>query len=102
MKILSSWSLPTANNPSYRYLATHDGRKKNEMGQYTRTISFADVFSLTCFAPGNFLLGGRALNREDIFQFGLDILEGCWHAYDVTPTGISPERTLLRAKLFSD
>ena|SRR5579871_2769202 len=39
------------------------------------------------------MLGGRALGREDIFQFGLDLLEGCWHTYTVTPTGISPERT---------
>jgi hypothetical protein len=31
------------------------------------------------------------LERDDIFQFGLDTLEGCWHAYNVTPTGISPE-----------
>jgi mannosyl-oligosaccharide alpha-1,2-mannosidase len=47
--------------------------------------------SLTCFAPGNFLLGGRALNREDIFTYGLDILEGCWRAYNATPAGIAPE-----------
>ena len=52
--------------------------------------------SLTCFAPGNFLLGARALKRDDIFQFGLDILEGCWHSYNVTPTGISPERMPMR------
>jgi hypothetical protein len=31
------------------------------------------------------------LERDDIFQFGLDTLEGCWHAYNVTPMGISPE-----------
>jgi len=38
------------------------------------------------------MLGGRALGRDDIFQFGLEVLEGCWHAYSVSPTGISPER----------
>jgi len=55
-------------------------------------IFYAPSFlSLTCFAPGNFLLGSRALNRDDIFQFGLDVLEGCWHAYNATPTGIAPE-----------
>ena len=41
------------------------------------------------------MLGARALQRDDIFQFGLDLLEGCWHAYNVTPTGISAERTPL-------
>ena len=39
------------------------------------------------------MLGARVLKRNDIFQFGLDILEGCWHSYNVTPTGISAERT---------
>ena len=48
--------------------------------------------SLTCFAPGNFLLGGKALNRDDIFQFGLNTVAGCHHAYNVTPAGIAPER----------
>jgi len=37
------------------------------------------------------MLGGRALNRSDIFDFGLQLLEGCWHMYNSTPTGISPE-----------
>ena len=36
-------------------------------------------------------MGGRALGRDDIFQFGLDVLEACWHAYNATPTGIAPE-----------
>src|SRR5438046_5375020 len=45
------------------------------------------------------MLGARALKRDDIFQFGLDILEGCWHSYNVTPTGISPERTSMNGIL---
>ena len=69
-----------------------------EKGQRDGTVlSFSDgplFLSLTCFAPGNFLLGSRALNRPDIFQFGLDIMDGCWHAYNATPTGIAPESVL--------
>lgn len=64
-------------------------------------IKFLTCVSLTCFAPGNFLLGARAVNRDDIFQFGLDLLEGCWHAYNVTPTGISPERTIIHTLLLT-
>jgi len=37
------------------------------------------------------MLGGRALGREDIFTYGLEILEGCWRAYNATRTGIAPE-----------
>ena len=57
----------------------------------TSPLETSSHSSLTCFAPGNFLLGAAALNRKDIFEFGIDILEGCWHSYNVTPTGISPE-----------
>lgn len=54
-------------------------------------VSSTNLVSLTCFAPGNILLGARMLKREDIFRFGLDLMEGCWHSYNATPTGISPE-----------
>lgn len=94
MRNLSSWSLPTLDHPSYRYLAIHDRQKKNEMGQYFVDQNVSDR-SLTCFAPGNFMLGARVLKRDDIFQFGLDVLEGCWHSYNATPTGISAERTFV-------
>lgn len=58
-------------------------------------------YSLTCFAPGNFMLGARALRRNDIFQFGLDILEGCWNSYNATPTGVSPESSFLARTLLT-
>lgn len=74
------------------------GEKRTKWDSISGIAALINVFSLTCFAPGNFLLGGRALNREDIFQFGLDVLEGCWHTYKVTPNGISPERTLFPGK----
>jgi mannosyl-oligosaccharide alpha-1,2-mannosidase len=45
------------------------------------------------------MLGGAALERSDIFEFGLDILEGCWHTYNATPTGIGPEGTTLILKI---
>jgi len=63
------------------------------MGQYSSSLIV--LTSLTCFAPGNFMLGARAIGRNDIFKFGLDILEGCWHSYDASPTGIAPERATL-------
>ena len=92
METMTSRSLPTDKYPSYNYLATFvDGSKTNRMEQYCPVREKSFDQSLACFAPGNFLLGGRALNRTDIFQFGLSILEGCWHAYNATPAGIAPE-----------
>jgi mannosyl-oligosaccharide alpha-1,2-mannosidase len=94
MKNFSGWSLPTLIHPSYRYIATHDRKKMNEMGQYRLHLWSLLSLSSTCFAPGNFLLGGRVLKRDDIFQFGLDVLEGCWYSSNVTSVGIGPESTI--------
>jgi hypothetical protein len=91
MTNLTSQTLATPNFPPVKMLAIYDGGKTNWMEQCAiHKVVVADQ-SLTCFAPGNFLLGGRALGREDIFTYGLEILEGCWRAYNATPTGIAPE-----------
>lgn len=47
---------------------------------------------LTCFIGGNFLLGGHTLNRRDLKQFGLDLIDGCHHTYANTAAKIGPER----------
>ncbi|KAF8445442.1 mannosyl-oligosaccharide alpha-1,2-mannosidase-like protein [Kalaharituber pfeilii] len=46
---------------------------------------------LACFAGGNFLLGGKYLNREDIIQLGLDIVDACHHTYVTSTTRVGPE-----------
>lgn len=46
---------------------------------------------LTCFNGGNFLLGGQVLGRQDLIDFGLDLVKGCYHSYRSTATGIGPE-----------
>jgi mannosyl-oligosaccharide alpha-1,2-mannosidase len=46
---------------------------------------------LACFAPGNLLLGGRLLKRNDMIILGQALLEGCRHSYETTATGIGPE-----------
>jgi mannosyl-oligosaccharide alpha-1,2-mannosidase len=50
-----------------------------------------EMSHLACFAPGNVLLGGRYLGREDLVALGLGLLDGCHHAYDSTPLKIGPE-----------
>lgn len=63
-----------------KYLAEwKNGSLRNKMGH------------LTCFAGGNFLLGGKILNRPDIIQLGLDVVDTCHHTYISTATGIGPE-----------
>jgi hypothetical protein len=90
MTNLTSQTLATPDFPPVKMLAIYDGEKTNWMEQCAVYLFLADP-SLTCFAPGNFMLGGRALGRADVFTYGLEILEGCWRAYNATPTGIAPE-----------
>ncbi|KAF3491261.1 uncharacterized protein GIQ15_00778 [Arthroderma uncinatum] len=46
---------------------------------------------LACFAGGNFILGGRELNRPEFTQFGLKLVDGCHKTYSNTVTKIGPE-----------
>ncbi|KAM5464482.1 hypothetical protein MauCBS54593_006997 [Microsporum audouinii] len=46
---------------------------------------------LACFAGGNFILGGRELNRPDFIKFGLQLTDGCHKTYIDTLTKIGPE-----------
>jgi len=84
--------LVTPDVPSHLFLGTYDGHKSNQMSQYN-PLALLSHKSLTCFAPGNFLLGGTVLQNETVVEFGLRLLEGCWHVYAVSPSGIGPEST---------
>ncbi|KAH7391461.1 mannosyl-oligosaccharide 1,2-alpha-mannosidase IC [Cadophora sp. MPI-SDFR-AT-0126] len=44
----------------------------------------------TCFAGGNFLLGGAYLGRQDIIDAGIALTDSCHQAYNTTLTGLGP------------
>ncbi|KAF9051540.1 alpha-mannosidase 1 [Panaeolus papilionaceus] len=46
---------------------------------------------LACFHGGNWLMGGRLLNNETIFNIGLSLVDGCWNTYAESETGIGPD-----------
>ena len=46
---------------------------------------------LACFNGGNFILGGQVLRRQDLIDFGLELVEGCYQTYHTTATQIGPE-----------
>ncbi|KAK9374050.1 glycoside hydrolase [Lipomyces chichibuensis] len=63
----------------YLFIAQYfDGTYLNEMGH------------LTCYLAGNLILGGKYLQRNDLLEFGLELLETC-HATYITATGLGPE-----------
>lgn len=68
------------SRPDLTYLAKHvDGELKLE-GEH-----------LACFDGGNFILGGQVLKRQDLVDFGLELVRGCYHTYNSTATKIGPE-----------
>lgn len=62
------------------------------LAEYYNTTTYNVTGHLTCFAGGNILLGGEVFNREDLKEFGYELIEGCVHVYKSSPTGIAPER----------
>ena len=50
--------------------------------------NLADDFS--CFAGGNWLLGGALLGDDKITKLGLDWVKGCYYLYQTTTTGLGP------------
>lgn len=47
-----------------------------------------DDFS--CFAGGNFLLGGALLDMPQLTSLGIDVVDGCHQTYNTTATGLGP------------
>ncbi|MBW0510336.1 hypothetical protein O181_050051 [Austropuccinia psidii MF-1] len=46
---------------------------------------------LSCFAPGNWMLGARLLGDDKTFSLGLRLAETCAYSYEAMATGIGPE-----------
>lgn len=44
----------------------------------------------TCFAGGNFLLGGAYLNRQDFIDLGLAVTDSCHALFNSTTSGLNP------------
>jgi len=43
-----------------------------------------------CFAGGNLLLGGKYLDRQDIYDLGVAVTDSCHATYNSTITGLGP------------
>ncbi|EAW07379.1 glycoside hydrolase family 47 protein [Aspergillus clavatus NRRL 1] len=69
-----------ASRPDLTFLATYDGGRYGLSSQH-----------LACFDGGNFLLGGTVLDRRDLIDFGLALVDACHETYSQTLTGIGPE-----------
>jgi mannosyl-oligosaccharide alpha-1,2-mannosidase len=55
------------------YIADFDGKQIRHIGSH-----------LACFLAGNWIMGGRLLDNEDIVNIALELNEGCWNTYQST------------------
>ncbi|RAH50276.1 glycoside hydrolase family 47 protein [Aspergillus brunneoviolaceus CBS 621.78] len=69
-----------STRPDLTFLASYNNGKLGLSSQH-----------LTCFDGGSFLLGGTVLDRSDLIDFGLELVNGCHDTYNSTLTGIGPE-----------
>lgn len=69
-----------SSRPDLTYIAAWEGGKQALHSQH-----------LACFAGGNFILGGRELERKEFIEFGLELVEGCYNIYNSSLTRIGPE-----------
>ncbi|KAI9296769.1 mannosyl-oligosaccharide 1,2-alpha-mannosidase MNS1 [Neoconidiobolus thromboides FSU 785] len=74
-------SLLRRGNMDYLYL----GRIDNN-GNFQQ-----DMDHLTFFLPGLLSLASRVTGSSDYQALGLELLESCYHAYQITTTGLGPE-----------
>jgi mannosyl-oligosaccharide alpha-1,2-mannosidase len=83
-----------AADSTIRHLTTHPSTRPDltYVAGFTGQTTFKSSQHLTCFDGGNFLLGGRVLNRPDYVQYGLSLTAGCYNTYASTVTGIGPEQ----------
>ncbi|OJJ45633.1 hypothetical protein ASPZODRAFT_69265 [Penicilliopsis zonata CBS 506.65] len=70
-----------ASRPDLTFLATYNDGSYGLSSQH-----------LTCFDGGSFLLGGSILERQDLIDYGLQLVDSCYDTYNETATGIGPEQ----------
>jgi len=63
------------------------------MGKWNGEWYLNEMSYLSCFAPGNLMLGSRVVRRRnDLMTLGQALLEGCRHVHKSSPTGLGPEQ----------
>ncbi|KAH8880338.1 seven-hairpin glycosidase [Thozetella sp. PMI_491] len=64
-------------------------------GSATNLNKDYEVTHLTCFLGGMFGLGGKIFENEDDVEVGKKLADGCVWAYEMMPTGVMPEASIM-------
>lgn len=73
------------------YLRSEAASNMVFLGELNEDYKLLQTGELVCFIPGNLLLGARYLNDDNIAKFANELMDGCYDAWALTPTGIAPE-----------
>ncbi len=82
-----------AVDSSIAHLASHPQPRPDItfLAEFNHQSQVLSSQHLACFAPGNFILGGKVLGRQDYIDFGLKLVDGCHDTYASTTSHIGPE-----------
>ncbi|KAH7159399.1 family 47 glycoside hydrolase [Dactylonectria estremocensis] len=82
-----------AADSTMKYLVSHPSTRPDLtfLSGYSGTQTHPSSSHLACFSGGNFILGGITLGEHKYTDFGLELAESCYQAYQQTPSGIGPE-----------
>lgn len=83
----------TAVESTEKYLAVHPYGHPELTFITTLNNTGAPLYEsddYTCFAGGNFLLGGAYLNRQDFIDLGLAVTDSCHALFNSTTSGLNP------------
>ncbi|KAI7879575.1 seven-hairpin glycosidase [Lichtheimia hyalospora FSU 10163] len=73
------------------YLRSEAASNMVFLGELNEDYKLLQTGELVCFIPGNLLLGAHYLNDTNISKFAYELMDGCYDAWALTPTGIAPE-----------
>ncbi|KAK0543005.1 hypothetical protein OC846_006559 [Tilletia horrida] len=68
------------------------------MADYTNGQIIPESGHLQAYIAGNWMLGGKALGNNEIFQWGLKLAKSYYHTYNATASGIGPEGWTFKLK----
>ncbi|CAO3597926.1 unnamed protein product [Absidia cylindrospora] len=61
------------------------------LAEFNNNMKLLETGELICFLPGNILMGARYLNKPEYEHFAKELMDGCYHAWETIPSGLSPE-----------
>ncbi|ORZ02201.1 glycoside hydrolase [Syncephalastrum racemosum] len=86
---LDMWKV--AAQSMQQYLRSETSKNMVFLSEINDQYKLLQTGELVCFIPGNLLMGARYLNDPNLEKFATELMDGCYNAWALTPTGLAPE-----------